>query len=86
MFEERICQINGGNCLNILIPCKMYDELFVPLSCHKLQICSNCCTTTATSGPRRCEAVLHGCQKSLVGGGGGFLFVVVYILTMFKVT
>ena len=39
---------------------------------------------TATSGPGRCEAVLHSCGTSTVGGW--CWFVVVYILATSKVT
>ena len=45
----------------------MNDGRFVPLSRHRLQICSNGGTTVATSGLVRCEAVLHGCGTSPVG-------------------
>ena len=45
----------------------MYGGWFVPLSQHMLQIYSN--TTTATRGPAKCEAVLHGCGTMLVMKG-----------------
>ena len=45
---------------------------------QNLQICSDGGTTTATSGPARCEAVLHGCGTSLVG-------VIDYLLAISKV-
>ena len=38
---------------------------------HMLQICSNGGTTAASSGLARCEAVLHSCGTSPVGGGEG---------------
>ena len=62
----------------------IYDGWFVSLSWHRLQNCSNGGITTATSGPARCEAVLHGCRTSLVEKG--YVFVVVYILATSKVT
>ena len=37
----------------------MYDGWFMPLLQHRLQICNNG-GTTSSSGPARCEAVLHG--------------------------
>ena len=41
------------------------DEEFVSLYTrfmHRLQNCNKDSTTTATSGPEMCEAVLHGCE------------------------
>ena len=45
---------------------RMYDVWFVWLSRHRLQICRNGSTTTATSGLVRGEAVIHGCGTSSV--------------------
>ena len=42
---------------------------------HRLQICSNSGTTTATSGLTRCEAVLRGHGTGPVGAAGLFVFV-----------
>ena len=64
----------------------MYDEWFVPLSQHRLQICSNGGTTTATSDLAMCEAVFHVYGSTLVVVVEGTGLVVVYFLATSKVT